>query len=426
MSAPDHSLLISPDQLRVGMYVELDLGWMAHPFALNHFKITSPEQIDALRGLGLRQLRWRPALSEPFNGAGTVEPPPGAPAPKPRADGGPADAQAAALVQCRRRYEQSAATLARIAAQVADAPADARADAEALATTLIEQMAGQHEMCLRLLGDAGADRDATHALNVTLLALLLARTCGWGREALAELAVGALLHDIGKLALPERLRHRDESFSTAEHRAYEDHVARGVAQARRLGLGAGALLVIAQHHEMADQSGFPMRLPNERMTAAARIVALVNRYDRLCHPARPHLALTPHEAVSLMFAQFQTKFDTQLLSAFVKMMGVYPPGTLVQLTDDRYALVVSVNVSRPLKPGVKVYEPGTNAADAPLLDLEAAVGLGIRRSLKPQALSKEALRVLAPSPRLAFFFEPVLAATVVELPQRDPALAFAA
>jgi hypothetical protein len=134
--------------------------------------------------------------------------------------------------------------------------------------------------------------------------------------------------------------------------------------------------VIAQHHEHADGSGFPAGLNSDRMTMAARIVALVNRYDNLCNPRLPARALTPHEALSLLFAQGRSKFDTSILGAFIKMMGVYPPGSTVQLTDDRYATVVAVNSSRPLKPSVLVHDPAVPREEALVLDLESAVGLG--------------------------------------------------
>jgi hypothetical protein len=88
------------------------------------------------------------------------------------------------------------------------------------------------------------------------------------------------------------------------------------------------------------------------------------------------------------------------------MMGVYPAGSVVQLTDDRFALVVGVNSTRPLKPRVMVYDPKVPRDDALILDLEQAGGVGIRRSLKPATLSPEALAYLAPRPRVAYFFEP--------------------
>jgi HD-GYP domain-containing protein (c-di-GMP phosphodiesterase class II) len=225
------------------------------------------------------------------------------------------------------------------------------------------------------------------------------------------MGVGALLHDVGKLELPERVRHADPQASAAEANLYREHVARGVAQGKRMGLSPGALLVIGQHHEMADGSGFPLRLGVDKMTAAARIVALVNRYDNLCDPAQAAHALTPHEALSLIFAQTKSKFDASMLNAFIRMMGVYPPGSVVQLTDDRFALVTNVNSTRPLKPRVMIYEPDVPSDEALQINLEQVSDLGIRRSLRPQHLPAAALQYLSPQQRVIYFFEPAVAAT---------------
>jgi hypothetical protein len=132
----------------------------------------------------------------------------------------------------------------------------------------------------------------------------------------------------------------------------------------------------------------------------------VNRYDNLCNPNLVAKALTPHESLSLLFAQGKTKFDTAILGAFIRMMGVYPAGSTVQLTDDRFALVVAVNSTRPLKPRVMVHEATVPREEALVLDLESVAGLGIRRSIKPAQLPAKSLEYLAPRPRVAYFFEP--------------------
>jgi hypothetical protein len=151
---------------------------------------------------------------------------------------------------------------------------------------------------------------------------------------------------------------RRAANTSPEVNAYREHVNLGITRARRMGVAAGAVQVLAQHHEHADGSGFPGRLAGEAMSPAARIVAVVNRYDNLCNPGPRGHPLTPHEAVSLLFAQNRNKFDPAVLSAFIRMMGVYPAGSVVQLTDDRFAMVIAVNSSRPLKPRVMVHEPG--------------------------------------------------------------------
>ena len=171
------------------------------------------------------------------------------------------------------------------------------------------------------------------------------------------------------------------------------------------------MLVIAQHHENADGSGFPQRINMDRMSTAARIVALVNRFDGLCNPLIASKAMTPHEALSLMFAQGRNRFDSTMLNAFIRMMGVYPPGSAVQLTDDRYALVVAVNSSRPLKPRVMIHDAKVPRDEALILNLEVHPDLGIRRSLKPQQLPRAALDYLSPRARVAYFFESVAPVT---------------
>ena len=145
----------------------------------------------------------------------------------------------------------------------------------------------------------------------------------------------------------------------------------------------------------------------------AKVLALVNRYETLCNPSRPAAAITPHEALSLIFAQQKSRFDAVALSAFIRMMGVYPPGSVVQLVDERFALVVSVNSSRPLKPRVVVHEPSVSKHEALILDLELAPHLGIRRSLKPASLPRAAMDYLSPRQRICYFFERAV----------DPALA---
>jgi putative nucleotidyltransferase with HDIG domain len=411
---------IDVQALRVGMFVHLDVGWLAHPFPLSSFRIDSPQQIDTIRALGLKRVRWSPrqsAFAEPEQPAASGRPAP-APASAPPAPVETPEAQARAerrrrhaaqrdaLAACERQYQEAARDVHRTTDLVLDRPVQAREMAEALTRALADKMIGAHDLCIRLLGDAAGDRATLHALNVTVISLLMGRALGWPDAEMLDLGLGALLHDVGKLDIPERLRNRSEQFSASEHRAYEEHVGRGVAQAVRMGLSPGATSVIAQHHEHADGSGFPQRIGTERMTPASRVVALVNRYDKLCNPPLGGKPLTPHEALSLLFAQHRSRFDTAILGAFIKMMSVYPPGSTVQLTDDRYAMVVGVNSSRPLKPRVVVHEAGVPPSEALVVNLETEPNLGIRRSMNPLSLPPASLQHLSPRQRIAYFFEP--------------------
>lgn len=417
--------LIDVNQLTVGMFIHLDLGWMSHPFPLSSFKIVSSDQLLTLRRLGLTQVRWSPAKSDlaaqtspaPLDEAVAAPSTSGAsmtdgtmPSPEELAREAHRRALAAqreALRLCEQQYGEATEGFRGVIDQVLSDPHQARTQAEGLTAALLDKMLVEGDLNMRLLNEAAGDRSTAHALNVCIVALLLGRSFGLGRDEMMDLGVGALLHDVGKLEVAARLRHRDESFTAAETQAYQQHVAKGVAIGQTMGLPPGPLLIVAQHHEHADGTGFPQRINMDRMSTGARIVALVNRFDGLCNPLITSKAMTPHEALSLMFAQGRNRFDATMLNAFIRMMGVYPPGSTVQLTDDRYALVVSVNSARPLKPRVMVHDLKVSKEEALILNLEDMPDLGIRRSLKPQFLPRPALDYLSPRARIAYFFDAV-------------------
>ena len=424
------SCTVAVDELSVGMYIHLEGGWLSHPFPLSSFRISAPEQIATLRGLGLARVRWVPEKSDPppplLAGAGADDGNDGA---APGACDGPEvaldtaahegqacpaaqrrrqlSAQREALLRCERQYGEAAAAWREATEALVTRPQHAGRTGEALAQAMLEKMLGREEMGIRLVA-SGGDRAAAHALNVGVVAMLIGRSLGLPEPDMLDVGVGALMHDVGKQDIAERYHHADEHCSPSEAAAYRDHVARGVAHGRRMALSAGALAVLAQHHEHADGSGFPRQITTDQMSLAARIVAIVNRYDNLCNPAARRAALTPHEAVATLFAQGRQAFDATVLNAFIRVVGVYPAGSLVQLTDDRYAMVVAVNSSRPLKPRVLVHDTQAPRNEARVVNLEQAGDLGIRRSLPAAKLPAAALAYLDPRPRVSYFFEPLL------------------
>lgn len=134
------------------------------------------------------------------------------------------------------------------------------------------------------------------------------------------------------------------------------------------------LTLISQHHELCDGSGYPKKLRQQDIHPLARTLALVD-HRHAVQRVTAGVAHTPHEALALMFSQLRNKFDSQPLNTFIRCMGVYPPGSLVMLSNEAYALVVSVNSSRPLKPQVLVHVPGMPPEETPLIDLEQEADL---------------------------------------------------
>lgn len=427
---------IDIDDVRIGTYVFVDLGWIKHPFALNSFKISSREQIDTLIRLGVRRIRWSPEKSDPEPGsepvsdtAATIES---------SAQASPLEtgttsrqaiaeavaAEAAALTEERRRLreklnvqrdslnacEREFTTASRAYRQVIDQvnthPESARDQVAQMVDGMVSTMLEQEETAIRLLSESVGERASQHSVNVCVISLLLGKTLGLDATRLDTLGSGALLHDIGLITLPERLRWLDSQFSSAERRLYQEHVAQGVAIGTRMKLPPEELAIIAQHHELFDGRGYPRQLGGEQIAPLARIVALVNLYDNLCNPGNPIQSVTPHEALALIFAQMRHQFDNKILMPFIRMMGgVYPPGSMVELSDGRLALVVSVNAARPLKPNVIIYDARVPRESALIEDLEQTRELGIRRSLKPVQLPKKTFDYLSPRQRICYFFE---------------------
>lgn len=431
------SVLIDIRQLRIGMYIQLDLGWMHHPFPVSSFRVASAEQIATLRELGLTEVRYVPKKSDPdlrelplplVDNPGEAQPAdaPGAvreataPAPlatptDPAVDEAAArrrqllEAQNRALAQCNQRFGEATRRYVALEKVVVDHPERARTEGEVLVAGCVNDLLNNGDSVIRLLSEGVGEPGALHPVNVLVVCLLLGKALGMKAEELQDLGVAALVHDVGKLRLADVHKNAQPHMPAPDRARYEGHVRESVALAGRMGLGKPVLLAIAQHHEMVDGSGFPMRLTAHDLSRAGQVLALVNHYDRLCSPGSGMGGLTPHEALSVIFAQHKARFDAVVLGAFIRMMGVYPPGSIVQLVNDRYAIVASVNSSRPLRPKVIVHDPRVPKDEAPILDLETVPELGIRRSLKPAQLPREALDYLSPRKRICYFFERAVA-----------------
>lgn len=413
-------------QLRLGLYVVLDIGWLLHPFPTSSFKLTNPNQIDTLRSLGLKSVKvdWSRSDAVEETGQAAALTPLQAAQAAARAAAEQLAAEKAgrqameraerarmlatqqkSLQVCEKRYLETGKLYRQVQDISTAKPKDAAQQSSAMVASMLADMAAAGEISIRLLSESAGEKSAQHPVNVMIVSLLLARAMGLPAPEMQELGVAAFLHDIGKQQVPDRVRSLVDGFNAAETRLYQEHVSFGVQAAKAMGLSTAALLAIAQHHEGHDGSGFPKRSKGDEISPLGRILSVVNRYDNLVNPARASAALTPHEALAAIFSQYKAQCEPSVLSAFIRMMGIYPPGSVVQLSDERYALVVAVNSTRPLKPSVVVHEPRVPRHEALVMDLEKMPELSIRRSVKPSLLPAASLDYLAPRLRVNYFFE---------------------
>jgi putative nucleotidyltransferase with HDIG domain len=413
-STKEQSLLLHSNELRVGMFVHIELGWMDHPFALNRFRIANAQQLADIQGLKLKQIRVVPSRSDPnlfpdnlLNALNmdiladvSLNPNP----PSSTDQGLLVAIQKASLAQCDKSFSDASTQWQSIMADVLQNPLKARLECNQMLGSFLHQTTSEHDTHIRLLSESAGESLVLHALNVTVISLLLGRALGLSESELEDLGMAALLHDVGKLKLPQRVQ-LGIHLSASQESLSRTHIQLSTDVAKSMGLSAGVLTIISQHHEYADGSGYPKGLTASAMTRAAHILSLVNVYDNLSNNNNSMLSLTPHEAMTMLFAQRKLQFESSVLQAFVELMGVYPPGSVVQLSDERFAMVVASNAKRPNKPSVLIYDSQISAEHAAIVALQDVPNLSIRRSLQYKSLPPAVLSYLSPRKRTCYFFE---------------------
>jgi len=415
---------LSPDQLRIGLYVYVDLPWFLHPFTLNSFTIASDEQIADLRALKLQRIRCDPERGGEYRRVTptVARAEPAAPAAAPPAQAlvhdDPVMAEKAArterlrerrrtIAQTERGFVKATAAIRGITRNLLLRPKQARQEMDELVDLMAPAFLERTDVSLHVMGDkCGGEEAYLHGLNVFILSMMLAKGLDIAGAQAHALGIGALLHDLGQVEIPNRvLKKNPDDYTKPERELYASHIEYGLEMGKKLELAPEALAIIAQHHEMADGSGYPRALRLEQIAPLARVVALVNSYDNLCNPVVLSQALTPHEALSFIFARRRDKFDARVLQLMIRALGVYPPGSIVKLSNDAIAMVVSVNLHMTLRPWVLLYESGVPKHEAILLDLEQEADVSIARGLRPAQLPPAVYAYLSPRKRITYFFD---------------------
>lgn len=277
-------------------------------------------------------------------------------------------------------------------------PALVRREAITLVGTVADVLLLNTDIALHLMPDKIEQEDLYHhPLNVTLLAMVLARAMRLPVDTLCAVGLGALFHDVGRQA-PRSVQAPSQAAIDFQHGS------RGRALCAALELPETAMQVITQHHERIDGSGHPKGLRAAQISQAAQVVGLADCFDELCNPDEPELALTPHEALSVMHGQQRQRFDPTTMTSFVRCMGLYPPGTVVRLSNGGVGTVVAVNSRRPLTPTLQVYDPAAPSQGARFIDLAKTPALTIVGALRPQQLTPAAQHSLAPHKRMTYQF----------------------
>ena len=411
---------VKPTQLCIGLYIHLDMPWMDHPFTFPSFKIKTLDEIAIVQSLGLKRIRYVPTKSDckPLPAPSRS----GSATPEIQAEPVPLIEDDSAYIAKQLRIERLKQQRAKVAVCEREFLATTRKmkairqnffanvyrageQATEMITELSSSMLVEADLTVHLVSDKVAGEAAyNHSLNVALLSMMVGKELGLAHHDVQMLGLGGLLHDIGNVDIPDAVKNKKDTLTKSESALMRQHCAYGVALGKKIDLPPEVLLIIAQHHERTDGSGYPMQLQSAQLSPLSRVVAVVEAYDELCNPVNPAKACTPHQALSIIYAQQRTRFDAKAITTFVRCLGVYPPGTLVMLSNGALGMVTSVNSARPLKPTVMVYDSSTPKGDAILVDLEHEPDVTIIKTLKPLELPQDAYDFLSPGKRMSYFY----------------------
>jgi HD-GYP domain-containing protein (c-di-GMP phosphodiesterase class II) len=414
------SIKISVERLTEGLYIKLPLQWADHPFLRNHFKIKDKQQIRLIQKLGIQFVYLLPEKSDnnPL-------------APETTADNISEqeekflDKQAEKLWQekqgrierlrnykrkiqrCEKNFDRSMSQLRSIMGKIKSRPLNAITEAEFLVESMVDTLMETDNVALHLMNDKKDSEDIYfHSLNVAVLSMLLSKSHGMSAAEIKVIALGALFHDMGKLKIPTAILRKTTPLTAPEINYLKLHPKYSFDLANLAdNFPKAAMPILLQHHEMLDGTGYPKQLKANDIDLYAQLVSVINAYDNLCHPTDKSQARIPYSALSYLFKNKKSQYNNDFLALLVRMMGVYPPGSVVQLSNQQLGLVVSVNSDRLLYPNILVYDPSVPPNEAPILDLEESE-LKIERAIPPSKLPEKVHIYLNPRVRISYYFDP--------------------
>lgn len=199
------------------------------------------------------------------------------------------------------------------------------------------------------------DYTFAHSVNVCVLSVSTGLAMGFLKHQLQKLAIGAILHDIGKMLVPEEILNKPGELTKSEFAEMKKHSIIGYELLKEQSeIPATAALVALQHHERYNGEGYPHGIKNENIHEHAKIVAIADVYDALTADRVYKNAVLPYECVEILIASSGYQFDPAFVRTFVENVAIYPIGTVVELNTGETAAVIDSNRILPTRPTVLI------------------------------------------------------------------------
>ena len=344
--------VIPVNQLQPGMYVLAIASQTGAMEIAQTGLVTNRQQVDALIWRGVLTVRVDLARSKLPGIEQVVSPSPAHSAGSVR----PAGSGEGRELKIRRLYQEARELQGKFIRHLkAGEPIDITplaAVAEEMVDTMFTH--GDAMLCLARI----RAKDAylmEHSMNVAILLANFGRYLGLERNVLKELTLGGLLHDVGKIMTPDEVLNKPGKLTDEEFGVMRQHVVHSYdILSNTAGITPTMLEVAANHHERLDGTGYPQRLKGDQLSLYTRMSGIVDVYDAVTADRVYKQGMQPTQAFRVLLKGINQHFDAELVTKFIKCMGVYPVGTLVQLSNQRLAVVMQRNEQQPLKPVVKV------------------------------------------------------------------------
>jgi HD-GYP domain-containing protein (c-di-GMP phosphodiesterase class II) len=194
-----------------------------------------------------------------------------------------------------------------------------------------------------------------HATNCAILVCGFALFLGFNKETAEKMTLGALLHDIGVAKVSKAILDKPSKLTNNEMSVVQKHLVWGHQICKRDGFNDPIILeMLVNHHERLDGSGYPRGLAKEKISKLSRITAIIDVYDAMTGDKMHKKGVQPIIALRHLLGKSE-QFDQELVQKFIKYVGVHPVGSLIELSNEKLAVVVEGNRAEPLKPKVKIF-----------------------------------------------------------------------
>ncbi len=350
------------DSLQVGMYVsDLNADWIPHSNLKKKGKIKQEAVIEKIRQLGVSEIYIDTSLGrdsqdgltetevEARNEAALQSAGALAPLMKPKL------ALEDEMQAASKIHNEALGLVSNLLTDVREKKPIALDAFEEVADGMLDSVLRNHN-ALSCLGRIRA-KDSylmEHSVNLAVLMSVFGKSLDLPRETMQHVAVGAMLHDIGKIMIPDEILHKPERLTAAEFEVMKQHArhSRDLLKGTP-GMPELAVLVAAQHHEKMDGSGYPEGLCGDEISPFGRMAAVVDVYDAITADRVYHKGITPSAALKKLL-EWRHHLDASLVRHFIRSVGIYPVGSLVLMESGRLAVVVQANDFDQRLPTIKV------------------------------------------------------------------------